>query len=378
LHPFGRDRVESDVVKRVTYSVTTFFPGGVRSARRGFGLIFALFFYAYGAIVALRSATWVRLWQDGGPEGRLDVGVAAAGLVLLYVGSIAASLAGRHGGAGKRFSRRFRASPAAVAGFCVLLAMVSCAILAPALAVSDPTAQETPSLTRYQAPSETHPMGTDKFGRDVYSRVLFGARVSLSVGVISVLLAVVLGLLVGLPAGFVGGWLDDVLMRIVDALLSFPRLLFVLTLVALFSNSFFLLIVVISATGWMGVARLVRGEILRLKQQEFVQAAVATGMGRARLVARHLLPNALGPVLVAATLNVGAVILLESYLSFLGLGVQPPAPSWGAMVYGGRDVLLDAWWVSAFPAVAIVVAVVACNLMGDGLRDAMDVHAGDS
>jgi peptide/nickel transport system permease protein len=168
---------------------------------------------------------------------------------------------------------------------------------------------------------------------------------------------------------------DDLLMRLVAGLLSFPRLLFVLTLVALFSNSFFLLIGVISATGWMGVARLVRGEVLRLKEREFIQAAVATGMGRARLLVRHLMPNALGPVVVAATLNVGLVILLESYLSFLGLGVQPPAPSWGAMVFDGREVLVAAWWVSAFPALAIVLAVVACNLMGDGLRDAFDTRA---
>jgi peptide/nickel transport system permease protein len=365
-------------VKRLTYSVATFLPGGDRSARRGFGLIFALFFYAYGAIVALRGTTLAALWQDGGAEGRLDVAVAIVGLTLLYVGSIATPLAGRGGESRRGYFRRFRANPTAVAGFCVILAIVCCAILAPVLSVADPTAQEAPSLTRYQAPSGAHPMGTDKFGRDVYSRMLFGARVSISVGFISVALAVVLGLVIGVLAGFVGGWLDDILMRIVDGLLSFPRLLFVLTLVALFSNSFLLLIVVISATGWMGVARLVRGEILRLKQREFIQAAVATGMGRTRLVVRHLLPNALGPVMVAATLNIGAVILLESYLSFLGLGVQPPEPSWGAMVYGGREVLLGAWWVSAFPALAIVLAVVACNLMGDGLRDALDVRAGES
>jgi peptide/nickel transport system permease protein len=260
----------------------------------------------------------------------------------------------------------------AVAGFWIFLALVCAAILAPLLATADPVGQESPARTRYQTPSASHPMGTDKFGRDVYSRVVYGARVSLSVGVISVALAVLLGMAVGVFSGYVGGRVDDVVMRLVDGLLSFPRLLFVLTLVALFSNSFILLVFVISATGWMGVARLVRGEILRLKRREFVQAAVATGMGRARLIVRHLMPNSLGPVIVAATLNVGAVILLESYLSFLGLGVQPPQPSWGAMVFDGREVLLEAWWVSAFPAVAIVVAVVACNLMGDGLRDAMD------
>jgi peptide/nickel transport system permease protein len=363
-------------MNRISHSVTKLLPGGTRSARRGSGLVFAVYFYLYGAIVAIRGATLARLWNEGATGGRWDVVLVAAGLVLLCAGSVVPPLVGRRGPQGRRgFSRRFRANPTAVVGFCVFLALCCCAILAPLLAVADPTAQEAPSMTRYQAPTTAHPMGTDKFGRDVYSRVLYGARVSLSVGAISVALAVLLGLIVGVISGFVGGWVDDLLMRLVDGLLSFPRLLFVLTLVALFSNSFFLLIGVISATGWMGVARLVRGEVLRLKEREFIQAAVATGMGRARLLVRHLMPNALGPVVVAATLNVGVVILLESYLSFLGLGVQPPAPSWGAMVFDGREVLVAAWWVSAFPALAIVLAVVACNLMGDGLRDAFDTRA---
>jgi peptide/nickel transport system permease protein len=319
------------------------------------------------------------MWREGGPPGRLDVSVILAGLALLYAVSVLLPvLTGGRAGPAKGFFRRFKSNRSAAVGFCVFLVFLCSAVLAPLLAVADPTAQQAPSLMRYQAPSSDHPLGTDKFGRDVYSRILFGGRVSLSVAVLSVVFAVVIGLIVGGVSGYVGGWLDDVLMRIVDGLLSFPRLLFVLTLVALFSNSYFLLIAVISATGWMGVARLVRGEVLRLKRLDFVEAAVATGMGRTRLVARHLLPNAMGPVVVAATLNVGAVILLESYLSFLGLGVQPPSPSWGAMVFGGRDVLLEAWWVSAFPAAAIVLSVVACNLMGDGLRDAMDVRSNAS
>jgi len=176
-------------------------------------------------------------------------------------------------------------------------------------------------------------------------------------------------------SGYAGGWLDEIVMRAVDGLLSFPRLLAVLTLVALFSNAYPLLVVAIAATGWMGVTRLVRTEVLRVKEREFVQAAVASGIGRWGLIVRHLLPNSAGPMIVAATLNVGGVILLESYLSFLGLGVQPPAPSWGAMVFDGRDVLLEAWWVSAFPALAIVLAVTACNMLGDGLHDALDTRA---
>lgn len=366
-------------MKRVTPSVLTFLPGGTPAARRGFGLVFAGFFYIFGLALALRITVLLELWASGA-QGRWNIVVVAAGWVMLYAGSVLPPLldrfsASRRPTSSRGFFRRFRAGRMAVVGFWFFLALVCLAILAPLLSVADPTEQESPARTRYQAPSVAHPMGTDKFGRDVYSRVLFGARASLSIGAIAVALAVLLGMAIGVISGYVGGRLDDVLMRFVDGLLSFPRLLFVLTLVALFSNSFLLLIVVISATGWMGVARLVRGEVLRLKKREFVQAAVATGMGRTRLVVRHLLPNSLGPVIVAATLNVGAVILLESYLSFLGLGVQPPQPSWGAMVYEGREVLLDAWWVSAFPASVIIVAVVACNLMGDGIRDALDARA---
>ncbi|MEJ2721206.1 MAG: ABC transporter permease, partial [bacterium] len=257
----------------------------------------------------------------------------------------------------------------------VFLLFVCAALLAPLLAPYAPSVQTHPARERYQPPSSDHLMGTDKFGRDVFSRVLYGSRVSLAVGVAAVILASIFGMLYGAFAGYAGGWVDDLSMRVVDGLLAFPRLLLLLTLLALFTNSFVLVIVVLSATGWMGVARLVRAEVLSLKEREFVQAAVATGVGHARIIWRHLIPNALGPVIVAATLRIGLVILLESYLSFLGLGVQPPTPSWGSMVFEGREVLLSAWWVSAFPGLAIVAVVVSCNVLGDGLRDAVNVRA---
>lgn len=246
------------------------------------------------------------------------------------------------------------------------------AALAPLLAAVDPLAIENAAETRFQAPSGQHLLGTDRFGRDIWARLLFGARASLGVGIVSVALAVLFGTLFGAVSGLSGRRLDDAMMRIVDGLLAFPRLLLVLVLVALFSSSYGLLIVVIASTGWMGIARLVRGEVLRLRQRDFVTAAVAGGVGRTRLVLKHLLPNAAGPVIVAATLNIGAVILLESYLSFLGLGVQLPTPSWGAMVFEGRDALSIAWWVPAFPAIAITISVVAFNAIGDGLRDALE------
>lgn len=357
-----------------------FVPGATRRARAGIGLIFAVFFYLYGFVLVFRAGSLAELWNGGVSDDRRDAVVIVLVWGLLYLASL---LIPRVLGPGGRrwtrgFLRRFWAYPPAAVGLWLFLTIACIGVNAPLLSTADPTAQESPSLTRYQPPSLSHPMGTDKFGRDVWSRLAHGSRVSLSVGLISVVLSVLLGTLVGAFSGFVGGWVDEIVMRIVDGLLSFPRLLFVLTLVALFSNSYLLLILVIATTGWMGVARLVRGDILRLKEREFIQAAVATGIGRARLVARHLLPNSLGPVVVTATLNVGAVILLESYLSFLGLGIQPPLPSWGGMVYDGREVLLTAWWVSAFPAAAIVVSVVACNLVGDGVRDAMQMHPSET
>jgi peptide/nickel transport system permease protein len=192
----------------------------------------------------------------------------------------------------------------------------------------------------------------------------------------AVLIASLFGTIFGAFSGYVGGRADDIAMRIVDGLLAFPRLLLLLTLVAFFANSLWLVVLVLAGTGWMGVARLVRADVLSLKERDFVQAAVASGIGHGRIVWRHLIPNTLGTVVVAATLRFAVIVLLESYLSFLGLGVQPPTPSWGSMVFEGRDVLLSAWWTSAFPGLAIVLAVVSCNLLGDGLRDALDVRMG--
>jgi peptide/nickel transport system permease protein len=202
--------------------------------------------------------------------------------------------------------------------------------------------------------------------------MIYGSRISLTVSFMAVALSIVLGSIIGAVAGYAGGLLDAVLMRIVDALMSIPRIFLLLTCIALFSRSLLLVTVLLGATGWMGTARLVRGQILSLKGREFVSAAEALGAGGRRIVLRHLIPNALTVIIISATLRIGLIILVEATLSFLGLGVPPPTPSWGMMVFEGREVLLDAWWVSTFPGLAIVVTVVAYNLLGDGLRDSFD------
>ncbi len=346
-----------------------FVPGAVWGRAGG------LFFFLYVAVCLVRLPVLLDLAASPLVENRLGALIIMIGAVLLYVAAVFPALLRREPDRRRlaAWKGRFRTNRLAVVGLWFFLAALVLSLLSPIIAPYDPAAQHDPALNRYQAPSLQHPMGTDKFGRDLFSRVLYGSRVSLTVSVAAVVFASFLGLFFGAFSGYFGGWVDDVAMRVVDGLLAFPRLLLILTLLAFFAHALWVVVALLAATGWMGIARLVRAEVLSLKKRDFVQAAHASGAGRLRVVLKHLLPNTAGLVVVAATLRVGTIILLESYLSFLGLGVQPPTPSWGSMVFEGRDVLLSAWWVSAFPGLALVLAVVACNLLGDGLRDAMDV-----
>lgn len=222
------------------------------------------------------------------------------------------------------------------------------------------------------------PLGTDRFGRDVWSRILYGGRVSLTIGLLAAALALTLGLAVGSVAATVGGVVDNLLMRLVDGLLSFPRIFLVLTLSALFGARTWVVILVLGATSWMTAARLVRAELLQLGERDFVTAARAIGQHPIKVFWRHLLPGAMAPVLVDTTLRVGDIILIEAALSFLGLGVQPPLPSWGNMIADGSDALVSAWWVTVFPGLAIALTVIAFNLVGDGLRDLLHPRTGST
>ena len=268
--------------------------------------------------------------------------------------------------------RRFARNRPAVIGVGLVLAVYCVALLAPLLAPYDPNAQGDIVGTRYLSPRSAHPLGTDKYGRDVLSRIIYGSRISLSIGFVAVGIAVTLGTLLGAVSGTFGGRVDWGIMRLVDVVIAFPRIFIVLTLIALYSPRIWLIVAVLGATSWMGVARLVRAQVLSLKEREFVQATRALGLSRSRVILRHLLPNTLSPIIVAATLMIGDVILTEAVLSFLGLGVQPPTASWGSLINQGRENLLGAWWVATFPGLAIVLTVVSYNLVGDGLRDAVD------
>ena len=225
---------------------------------------------------------------------------------------------------------------------------------------------------RLFAPSFHHLMGTDQYGRDVFSRLLYGSRVSLAVGLVAVSIYIFIGTLVGALAGYYGGWVDAVLMRIVDVVLSIPTFYLILMVIAFLGPNIMNVMVIIGLTSWTDVARLVRGEVLSLKEREFVQAAKVIGMKDVRIIMKHILPNAMGPILVVATLGIGGVILLESSLSFLGLGVQPPTPSWGNMLEEGKDHLTDAWWMVTFPGLAIFITVLGYYLLGQCMRDLLD------
>lgn len=269
-------------------------------------------------------------------------------------------------------ARQFRRNRMAMAGMIVMFVLYALTLLAPLVAPYDPTAQGDIVMTRYLEPSAQHLMGTDKFGRDIFSRVLYGSRISLTIGFVAVAIGVTFGTLIGALAGYFGKWTDTVLMRFTDLMLSFPRLVLLIVVIALFEPSIWLVIVVLGLTGWMSVARIVRGEVLSLREREFVQAARVLGMSDLRIITRHVIPNTLAPVIVYTTLGIGNTILVEASLSFLGLGVQPPTASWGNMVSDGRDALVTAWWIATFAGLAIVLTVTAFNLFGDGLRDALD------
>jgi len=221
-------------------------------------------------------------------------------------------------------------------------------------------------------PGGQHPLGTDDLGRDVLARLLYGARISLLVGFVAVGISCLIGIVIGALAGFYGGLIDAVIMRFVDIMLCFPTFFLILAVIAFLNPSIWNIMIVIGLTSWMGVARLIRAEFLSLRQRDFVLAAQALGASDGRLIFRHILPNAMSPVLVSATLGVAGAILTESALSFLGIGVQPPTPSWGNMLITGKQTLGSAWWLSVFPGLAILITVLGYNLLGEGIRDALD------
>ncbi len=267
--------------------------------------------------------------------------------------------------------RRFRENKLAVAGLIVIVLLYGVAIVAPLISRYDPNVLQPGA--RSKPPSAEHWLGTDRNTRDVYARLIVGARISLSVGFTAVLIIMSVGTALGAIAGFFGGWVDGVIMRFTDILLSIPQILLLISAAALFTASLKTTIIVIGLTSWPGAARLVRGQFLSLRNQEFVTAARAIGATPAQIIRRHLFPNTLAVIIVEATLWLSYAILLEAALSYLGLGVQIPTPSWGNMLQQGQTELLNgAWWLTLFPGLAIFITVLAFNLMGDGLRDALD------
>lgn len=261
-------------------------------------------------------------------------------------------------------------NPLALVGFVIILGILVVAILAPFIAPYDPNAIDVKAILL--EPSALHYMGTDGLGRDVFSRMLYGARISLLVGIVAVGIATAIGVVLGALAGYYRGWVDVVIMRTVDVMLSIPTFFLILAVIAFLTPSIWNIMIVIGLTSWMGVTRLVRAEFLSLREREFVMASQTLGAKDRRLIFKHLLPNSLTPIIVSSVLGVASAVLIESGLSFLGLGVQAPQASWGNILTDGKEYIQFAWWLSLFPGLAILITVLGYNLLGEGLRDALD------
>lgn len=261
-----------------------------------------------------------------------------------------------------------RRYPLAMIGFIIIASILLLALIAPLIAPYDPNAINVKAILL--SPSNNHLMGTDGLGRDVFSRMLYGSRISLMVGFVAVGIATVIGIILGAIAGFYRGWVDTLIMRLVDVMLSIPTFFLILAVIAFLTPSIWNIMIVIGLTSWMGVTRLVRAEFLSLRHREFVLAAQTLGAKDMRLIFTHLLPNSLTPIIVSSILGIASAVLVESGLSFLGLGVQAPQASWGNILTDGKEYIQFAWWLSLFPGLAILITVLGYNLLGDGLRDA--------
>jgi peptide/nickel transport system permease protein len=257
-----------------------------------------------------------------------------------------------------------------LAGSGLVLLLLFVSLLAPWLAPYDPGQIDLTNVLA--SPTLKHLFGTDQLGRDVLSRMIWGARISLKVGFVATGVAIIIGTILGAVAGYYGGWVDSVIMRFVDIMLCFPTFFLILAVIAFLEPSIWNIMIIIGLTGWMGVTRLVRADFISLRERDFVKAARAIGAGDLRIIFLHILPNAMASILVAATLGIAGAILTESALSFLGIGVQPPTPSWGNILTAGKDNIDIAWWLSFYPGLAILITVVGYNLLGEGIRDLLD------
>jgi peptide/nickel transport system permease protein len=268
------------------------------------------------------------------------------------------------------YLKRFKKNKLAVAGGVIVMCLFFIAVLAPLISPFSPNEIDRKEIL--EPPSLKHPLGTDDLGRDLLSRMIWGARVSLAVGFVAVGIATIIGMMLGALSGYYGGWSDRIIMRFIDVMLSIPTFFLILAVIAFVGPSIWNIMIVIGITSWMGVARLVRAEFLSIKEREYVLAAKALGASDIKIIFRHIMINSLAPVLVSAVLGVASAVLVESALSFLGLGVQPPTPSWGNILTLGKDNIEIAWWLSVYPGLAILITVLGYNLLGEGIRDSID------